>query len=390
MGIELDVSPVEEYEAPDIPTFEDNNPAMLKKLPSRWKKNAKIIACVGIIGALTLLKGGGMIGWRRAYNANHHIIHNLGYTHGSHRGFSRDRLLVRLHSGGMGSSIYMVHLTEQEAFGILRARLEAAGLNFDAAPPWLGFDQEQIVSSYGFLSWLFRDNNAGSTIDLFDTEKGVGITYISRHNFGRFATMDELELAIWVERMHAERANDIEVGIFFSIGQLVGGSAPIMIPLPWEIIRSRPILVRQLINQADKFIARLQSEGILERFPDVKVTINDVPLSLGEYPILINNMKMVPALELFEALGMDAVEDIHPNHQTITATKKDIRIWVSSGGSINITNGGRNRNWAWLQDIPVIFHNDTILAPVQYIANLTGATIEWNEDERIIKISTRG
>ncbi|MCL2398145.1 MAG: copper amine oxidase N-terminal domain-containing protein [Defluviitaleaceae bacterium] len=48
------MSPVESYEAPQIPTFGDarNNPVLLKKLPSRWQKNAKVIASIGLMGSM--------------------------------------------------------------------------------------------------------------------------------------------------------------------------------------------------------------------------------------------------------------------------------------------------------------------------------------------------
>jgi len=48
------IKPVKNYTAPQIPTLGDNNTAMLKKLPTRWQKNAKVVACAGIIGTLTL------------------------------------------------------------------------------------------------------------------------------------------------------------------------------------------------------------------------------------------------------------------------------------------------------------------------------------------------
>jgi len=119
-NFELSVSPIENYETPDIPTFDDNNSALLRKLPSRWKKSAKIIAGLGLIGALALSGcGGGRNTTRELFPYG--IVHNLSYTQGSYRGYSNANLLVRLHTGGMGSSFYMVHLTEQEAFGIIRA-----------------------------------------------------------------------------------------------------------------------------------------------------------------------------------------------------------------------------------------------------------------------------
>ena len=105
----MEVKPMENYETPKIPTLEETNANSkpLKKLPKRWKKNVAIAAGVGIIG-LSALFGSYM---------------------------SNRNLEMRIHHGGMGSAAYVVHLTEAEAFRIIRTRLETAGLTFDAEPP---------------------------------------------------------------------------------------------------------------------------------------------------------------------------------------------------------------------------------------------------------------
>ena len=387
---ELCVSPVKAYKAPEIPTFEDNNSAMLKKLPSRWRKNVKIIAGLGVLGVLALS------GRRGVENVDrdifpYGIVHNLGYTQGSYRGYSEANLLVRLHTGGMGSSFYMVHLTEQEAFGIIRARLEAAGLNFDATPP-PRIVSDPILEGYylSFSESVFMGRSDGIEFDLYDAEKGVAVTYVRLAH--RSFMMRERDIVQRIDRIFAEQESDIIVGAFHNPGQTAGrgGSLPRLLrrPLPWEVTASRPVIVRQLINQADVFIARLQSEGILEQFPDISVTINGAPFNHGEYPIIINNQKMVPALELFEALEMDVIIDENENRLAITATKNNVEIWVTSNGSIDINrNINRNSNREWMQDIPMFIHNDIILVPLQFVADFVGATIEWNEDMRTIKIS---
>jgi hypothetical protein len=50
----LKLTPVSNYDAPKIPTLADDNSAALKKLPARWQKNAKVIACIGLMGTLSL------------------------------------------------------------------------------------------------------------------------------------------------------------------------------------------------------------------------------------------------------------------------------------------------------------------------------------------------
>ena len=52
----LCIQPVENYQAPLLPQTNKtgDNTVLLKKLPSRWQKNAKIVTCVGLVGTLTL------------------------------------------------------------------------------------------------------------------------------------------------------------------------------------------------------------------------------------------------------------------------------------------------------------------------------------------------
>jgi len=377
-NFELCMSPVETYKAPEIPKLGEHNPDLLKKMPSRWQKRAKIITGLGLIGVLAL--SGCSNAPREIFPDG--IVHNLGYTQGSYRGYSEADLLVRLHTGGFGSSFYMVHLTEQEAFGIIRARLEAAGLNFDATSPGYTVDLTNLLSRRDFDK---------ISLDLFDAEKGVAIAYISWLGECRAFMLHESEIAWWVEEAFAEQVPDIIVRAFYDTGRdvdsggLLGGRLPIpRHPSRRAVRESRTMLVRQLINQADIFIAQLQSEGILERFPDIDVTINGTPFSTGEYPILINNQKMVSALELFKALGMKITNDDNERRRAITATKNNVEVRVNSNGMILINING---NREWRQDIPVIAHNDIILVPLQFIADLVGAAIEWDEDTRTINIS---
>ena len=54
------VTPVKKYAMPKYPTRVDANrtPELLRKLPSRWEKNAKVVAAIGMLGAMTLTSCG--------------------------------------------------------------------------------------------------------------------------------------------------------------------------------------------------------------------------------------------------------------------------------------------------------------------------------------------
>jgi len=57
---EISVMPVKKYAAPKYPTRADAQyaPLLLKKLPSRWEKNAAVVAAVGMLGAMSLASCG--------------------------------------------------------------------------------------------------------------------------------------------------------------------------------------------------------------------------------------------------------------------------------------------------------------------------------------------
>ena len=57
---DISVTPVKKYSAPKYPTRTDagRTPMLLRKLPSRWEKNAAVIAAVGMLGAMSLTSCG--------------------------------------------------------------------------------------------------------------------------------------------------------------------------------------------------------------------------------------------------------------------------------------------------------------------------------------------
>ena len=99
----LEIKSVESYEPPKIPTFDDDNSELLKKLPSRWQRNAKVLACIGIMGTITLSS-----------------LANAAVPQPS-----------ELHHGGAGGApIYVAYSTEQE----ITVTLNGAPIEFDVPP----------------------------------------------------------------------------------------------------------------------------------------------------------------------------------------------------------------------------------------------------------------
>lgn len=215
---DLKINPVESYQPPKIPTLSDlcGNSALLKKLPSRWAKNAAVITCAGIIGASVLV---GCMGNRE-----------LDITR-------------RLDHGGFASGpIYVVHLTEQEAFGIVRAQLEAAGLRFDATPP--NYTVDYWESAIG--------------LELFDSQRNVAIARIRADEIDSpFVPEWRIESRnSWIADEFAEQT-DIIVGVFYNQG------AAEYSPIRQDEKAIREVATESLAAQVGQFIEFLHDKEIL-------------------------------------------------------------------------------------------------------------------------------
>ena len=287
----LRVGPVKNYTPPKLPTLDDacGNPP-LKVMPIRWKKNAAVIACLGLAGMFTLAGcspdgifhhggDGGGIPFYVACPTENDVLNNQGnhngeyYTSGMYPAerktleqvltqIETSALDLRTHFGGSGAGpFYVAHITEQEALGFIRARLEAAGLNLDATPPGysvFGPDEARPggVSEIG--------------IDLFDADNNVAITSISWEESTQPFAPHGRELATMTAEAFAEQASGISFGVFYNPGETVGwgpfvrGDDDNIQEVTTEgKVEARAILIERLAAQVDEFIAWLQAEGIV-------------------------------------------------------------------------------------------------------------------------------
>ena len=277
------IGPVKNYKPPKLPTLEDTGGSPpLKTLPSRWKKNTAVIACLGFAGALTLAGCVGVPGGQdgRLHNGEAGALpyyvacptendvlygryHNGGdgglpfyvacptendvlnntYHHGGEGALpyyvaypteqetlahmlaqlEASELSLRTHWGGSGfGPFYVAHLTEQEVLGFIRAKLEAAGLNFDAVPPEhtvFGANDTQTDDPHGEHIW-WDINEKG--IDLFDATNNVAITSISWEDHTRPFGPGGRYLTEMVANAFSEQLNDVSFGVFYNPGETVG------------------------------------------------------------------------------------------------------------------------------------------------------------------------
>ncbi|MCL2837704.1 MAG: copper amine oxidase N-terminal domain-containing protein [Oscillospiraceae bacterium] len=387
----LSINPMENYNAPRIPTLSDDNSAALKKMPNRWKKNAKVIACVGIMGTMTL--AGLAYPLAQAPNGNNDAENAVYNGQAAYSGYSETDLIFRLHGGGGGSAFYVVYFTEQEAFNIIRSQLEAVGLDFDAVPP------DYKIEPEGF-GWNTYD------IDLFDSRHRVGVSHITREmNNQPFYSHGGDRLANRVAEKFAE-LTDFPVGVFYTPEWFPRFDAmdrhernengewdviPHIPPTDEQIAEAkataRPILEESLTAQVQEFIDFLHAEGILESVIDetaeIGVTFNGTPIEFDVQPIIVNNRTMVPFRVIFEALEMEV--DWNETRRTASGrVNRDggLRVELTIDSNIALVNGRPVQ-----LDSPAIIHNDRTMVPLRFIAEATGANVAWDEDSRTVRIT---
>lgn len=267
MKSQLCMTPVKNYTAPSLPTLAEskNDAAMLKELPSRWAKKAKVVACLALVGTTVLT------GCRETRHAHHGGAMAAPFymqypteqdvsvrQEALQAQLDAAELLYRTHFGGGGSGpFYVVHITEQEALGIIRAKLEIAGLQLDSTPP-----TDAVVSG-------------NFALDLFDEERGVGVSHITwEMNNQPFFSHGGDRLARSVEREFAEQDNGIIVGAFFSPTGYIDANQrwwdledETHSPTPEDIAQTqaeaKEALVMQLDDQVQAFIDLLIDQGHL-------------------------------------------------------------------------------------------------------------------------------
>jgi len=277
----LRITPVKNYSAPKYPTRADTggNPTLLKNLPSRWQKNAKVIACVGMIGAIAFSKAacatpdpyqghhGGAGGGGPFYvvypteteslNGENHLYpyvrtaNDYGYD-----------TFVRVHHGGEGAGpFYTVHLTEQEALSIIRAEAEAAGLRLGFEPPIRVRDTSEVE------------------IDLFDARKGIAVSLVREgRNFSwsdwwwnQGEYMSVQNFAQLISEEFEQQGNINFAGVFYDAGYMVRADRDWWDhdddwngPNSEEKSEAASIVADELREQVRSFLDTLREQGVID------------------------------------------------------------------------------------------------------------------------------
>lgn len=113
--------------------------------------------------------------------------------------------------------------------------------------------------------------------------------------------------------------------------------------------------------------------------PPIEVYINGELLEVERSPMLINNRVLVPLRSIFSALGATVTWD--QKTQSITAVKEDRNVKLTVGSKQAFINGKETT-----LDVPAQIFNGQTFVPVRFVSEALGAKINWDSKNRIIAI----
>jgi len=218
----LTLAPMEDYQTPDLPTYQDTKPDISKKIPRRWKNKAMAVTS---LFSMTTLTGCSI------YESLTTIDSDPWETDWLH------------HGGAGGSPLYVAYLTEQEALGIIRAQLAEVGLKF-----------EEPLQSYSVqINW-----NTAEVI-LVHEEKDIRIAFVDRWWGWNNEEREMEERFEFTENAIHQFADEFEINVnsvIFNFQDEV-----------WtrdDESQRREEIEADLIQQVQDFINRLREDGIIE------------------------------------------------------------------------------------------------------------------------------
>ncbi|PQV64157.1 Copper amine oxidase N-terminal domain-containing protein [Abditibacterium utsteinense] len=112
---------------------------------------------------------------------------------------------------------------------------------------------------------------------------------------------------------------------------------------------------------------------------DIAVNLNGQPLATGAAPMQIGGRTLVPMRDIFEALG--AQLSWNPVAQTITAQKDLTKIQLAINNPDALVNGRSIR-----LEQPATLINGRTFVPLRFVAEATGAQVDWNGPLQLISI----
>jgi len=143
----------------------------------------------------------------------------------------------------------------------------------------------------------------------------------------------------------------------------------------------------QFVSRPINAGGRLPDNGGIGEFPilppigEISVTLDGTPIQfLDAEPIIVEDRTLVPFRAIFEALDMDVEWD--DDRRVAIGTRDNLTIEIPIDSAIATVNGQIVE-----LDVPAMIHNDRTLVPLRFIAEATGAEVDWNDETRTVVIA---
>ncbi len=112
---------------------------------------------------------------------------------------------------------------------------------------------------------------------------------------------------------------------------------------------------------------------------DIAINLNGQPLATDAAPLQVAGRTLVPMRDIFEALGAQLAWN--PVAQTITAQKDLTKIQLAINNPDALVNGRNIR-----LEQPATLINGRTFVPLRFVAEATGAQVDWNGPLQLISI----
>ena len=113
---------------------------------------------------------------------------------------------------------------------------------------------------------------------------------------------------------------------------------------------------------------------------NISLQINGSEISAEVPPTIIDGRTMVPVRAIFEAVGANI--DFDAETKTITARKGYTTVNMTVGANAVTVN-----NKEVQLDAPAVIVNGRTLAPARFVAETFGYTVQWDAENKIVKIN---
>ena len=137
---------------------------------------------------------------------------------------------------------------------------------------------------------------------------------------------------------------------------------------------------KQILSFLLIFITIISSFGLTVLADDIKLYVNDAPISCDVPPIIRSDRTLVPARALLEAL--DAVVSWNPVKRQVTARTETTKIILAIDSNVAYVN-----SVVKVLDTPPIIHNDRTLIPARFVSEALNYDVKWVEKSRSVYIS---